>query len=229
TAVAFVVIDAHAVPDFLIYGEGIEAAVQALEPRLDDAVAASCGVVLGSNTCLGEHERTITQHARTLALAQSKPVIVDVNLRLGRWHDEMEARDVVQSLCRDAFLVKASQDEARLLTGEEDPAAAAAAICATLDVRLAVVTLGADGALMRGEASADAPGVPAEVVDTTGAGDAVTGVLAAALAQSGFDPREAARALGIAVGVASRSTESYGAAALHSTPIEFPLAAAGTA
>jgi sugar/nucleoside kinase (ribokinase family) len=102
-------------------------------------------------------------------------------------------------------------DEAKLLSGEDDPARAAEAICASLGVRLTVVTLGADGALARGEATADAPGVPARVVDTTGAGDAVTGVLVAALAAADFEPRAAADALGRAVAIAASSTEAYGA------------------
>jgi len=64
---------------------------------------------------------------------------------------------------------------------------------------------------LRGDASADAPGIAARVVDTTGAGDAVTGVLVAALEASGFEPQAAAEALPRAVEVAAGSTEAYGA------------------
>jgi hypothetical protein len=53
------------------------------------------------------------------------------------------------------------------------------------------------------------------VVDTTG--DAVTGVLVAALARFGFNPKAAAHALPVAVTGASRSTEGYGA--LRSVPM----------
>ncbi|HYA08814.1 MAG TPA: PfkB family carbohydrate kinase [Gaiellaceae bacterium] len=211
TAVAFVAIDEHAVPDFAIYGQGIEPALLALEPRLDDAVGACAALELGSNTCVGERERGVSERARELALAGGKPVVVDVNLRLHRWPDPEVAVAVVRRLCTDALLVKVSGEEARLLTGETSPARAAERICSSLGARLAVVTLGADGALMRGAARADAAGVPARVVDTTGAGDAVTGVLVAALAASGFDPEAAAEALPRAVAVAARSTEAYGA------------------
>jgi sugar/nucleoside kinase (ribokinase family) len=48
-------------------------------------------------------------------------------------------------------------------------------------------------------------------VDTTGAGDALTGVLVASLGASGFDPGTAARALPRAVSVAALSTTAYGA------------------
>ena len=84
------------------------------------------------------------------------------------------------------------------------------AIRAQLGARLVVVTLGADGALMRGEVQASAEGAPASVVDTTGAGDVLLGVLVAALAGSGFDPGAAAQALPFAVATAARSTERYG-------------------
>jgi len=211
TAVAFDVIDLDALPDFLIYGDGIEPAVRALEPRLEDAIGACCAVELGSNTLVGDGEREVCRRARALALDAGLPVVVDVNLRLHRWASTDEAVAVVRELCTGALLVKLSREEASLLGEEEDPADAAEAVCASLGVRLAVVTLGADGALLRGDAHADAPGVAARVLDTTGAGDAVTGVLVAALAAGGFDPQAAADALPRAVEVAARSTEAYGA------------------
>ncbi|MGZ4399333.1 MAG: carbohydrate kinase family protein, partial [Gaiellaceae bacterium] len=48
TAVAFAVLDLEAVPDFLIYGQGIEAAMEALEPRLEVAISACSALALGS-------------------------------------------------------------------------------------------------------------------------------------------------------------------------------------
>ena len=211
TAVAFVAIDEHAVPDFVIYGQGIEPALLALAPKLDDAVGACAAVELGSNTCVGEQERAVSERARELALSGGKPVVVDVNLRLHRWPETEAALAVVRRVCTEAFLVKVSGEEARLLTGETEPARAAEQLCAALGAKLAVVTLGVDGALLRGAARADVAGRPARVVDTTGAGDAVTGVLVAALAASGFDPEAAAEALPRAVAVAAQSTEAYGA------------------
>ena len=221
TAVAFDVIDEQAVPDFLIYGEGIEPAMQALEPRLPEAVGSCAAIELGSNTLIGEHEREVCRQARSLALRAGKPVIVDVNLRLHRWPDPQTGADVVREFCEGALLVKVNGEEAQLLSGEDDPVRAAEAICSSLGVRLTVVTLGPDGALARGAASADAPGVRAQVVDTTGAGDAVTGVLVAALAAAGFDPKAAADALPVAVTTAARSTEAYGA--VEALPAQIPL------
>ena len=70
--------------------------------------------------------------------------------------------------------------------------------CSSLGARSVVVTLGPDGALLRGAGGdRDVPGVPAAPVDTTGAGDAITGVLLARLTAADFDlavlPRRAGR------------------------------------
>ncbi|MEU4495198.1 PfkB family carbohydrate kinase [Streptomyces sp. NPDC023998] len=71
-------------------------------------------------------------------------------------------------------------DEARLLTGLPDPAEAAAEL--SRHVPLTVVTLGGDGALVAesGTVTARVPPVPADAVDSTGAGDAFTGAFLAA-------------------------------------------------
>jgi len=211
TGVAFDVIDQLGVPDFLIYGQGIEPALEALEPELEAAVSASAALELGSNTLLGERERAISLRARELILEAGKPLVVDVNLRLNRWESPAQAVKTVLSLCSGAFLVKVNREEAQLLSSENDPARGAEALCAQLGARIVVLTLGATGALVRGETRANAAGKPANVVDTTGAGDAFLGVLIAALAASGFDPGAAAEALPLATTIAARSTEGYGA------------------
>ena len=210
TAIAFAVLDRDAVPEFLIYGDGIRAAMTALEPVLDEAVGAASAVVIGSNTMVGELERGVTSRARELALSRGTPLLFDWNLRLHRWRDADEALDVARTSCDGALLVKVNLDEARLLTGERDAARAAAAV-ARLGCTLALVTLGAEGALLRGDASADVPGVAARVVDTTGAGDALLGVVVAALQAAGWEPGAVADALPRAVAVAARTTESFGA------------------
>jgi len=211
TGVAFDVIDLLGVPDFLIYGQGIEPALAALEPELEEAVKSCAALELGSNTLVGERERAISLKGRELALEAGKPLIVDVNLRLNRWESPAQAVNTVLSLCAGALLVKVNREEAQLLSGEDDPVSGAETLRAQLGARAVVITLGADGALMRGETHADARGLSANVVDTTGAGDALLGVLVAALARSGFDLTAAAAALPLAVKIAARSTEHFGA------------------
>lgn len=211
TGVAFDVIDQLGVPDFLIYGQGIEPALEALEPELEAAVSASAALELGSNTLLGERERAISLRARELILEAGKPLVVDVNLRLSRWERPAQAVNSMLSLCAGAFLVKVNREEAQLLSAETSPERGAEALCAQLGARIVVVTLGAEGALVRGETRANAAGIPASVVDTTGAGDAFLGVLIAALAATDFNPDAAAEALPLAMTIAARSTEGYGA------------------
>jgi sugar/nucleoside kinase (ribokinase family) len=70
-------------------------------------------------------------------------------------------------------LLVANLDEARVLTGEHDPRAAAAALAA--HVREVVVTCGAEGAVWAdGLVVATAAAARVDVTDTTGAGDAFT-------------------------------------------------------
>jgi len=211
TGIAFDVIDPLGVPEFLIYGQGIEPALAALEPELEGAVAASVAVELGSNTLVSERERSVSFRARKLALEAGKPLIVDVNLRLNRWDSPAQAVNTVLALCAGAFLVKVNREEAQLLSGESDAARGAEALCTQLGARVVVVTLGAEGALIRGETQAKVKGVHTDVADTTGAGDVLLGVLVAALAASRFDLAAVAEALPLAVITSSRSTERYGA------------------
>ena len=111
-------------------------------------------------------------------------------------------------------------DEARTLAGEEDVAAAAQALARRTGAPV-LVTVGADGALLvagdeeRGDgrpAVGDAgiervPAPAVEVVDTTGAGDAVNGALAAELAAG----RPLTEAVRFAMAAAALSTRAAGA------------------
>jgi len=74
-----------------------------------------------------------------------------------------------------------------------------------------VVTLGPGGAILRGALRADAPGVPAQVLSTVGAGDALTGVLLGRLALADYDPAAVAAALPEAVAASAKACERWGA------------------
>jgi ribokinase len=97
--------------------------------------------------------------------------------------------------------------EAAALSGEDDPGRAGRALHARTGAPV-LVTLGADGALLvDGDAATALPAPAVEVVDTTGAGDVLCGVLAAGLA-AGERLEDAARR---AVEAASASVRSAGA------------------
>jgi sugar/nucleoside kinase (ribokinase family) len=211
TPVAFVTLDAEAQPSFAIYGDGLRAAITGLGDRLLDAVDACDALFFSSNTLLAEDERALTLAARERALRDGKPVILDPNLRLERWRSRSAAVEVVGPCVEGAFLVKCNAEEALALTGELEVEDAAASLLAA-GAQHVVVTLGADGAFLRGGGlDRDVPGVPARPVDATGAGDAVTGVLLAALARNGFYPAALAAMLPDAMAAGAEAVERYGA------------------
>jgi sugar/nucleoside kinase (ribokinase family) len=210
TPIAFVWVDADGRPEFLVHGHGIEAGMASFRARLGEAMEESDALLLGSNTLVGEAERELSLEACRLARRAGKPIVFDVNLRPHRWSGSQFALELVREVCKGTLLVKANLDEASWVSGSSDPERAAERLLA-LGCEAAVVTLGADGALLRGGASADVAGVAANVVDTTGAGDVLTGVLVAALERSAFDVSSLEEALRRAVEIAARSTEGWGA------------------
>jgi fructokinase len=184
--------------------------VHALADRVDDALAGSAALFLSSNTLVGERERAVTMRARELALEQSKPLIFDPNLRLHRWRSDAAAAAAANACVPGAVLVRATAAEAKLMAGADDAEEAARALVAA-GARVVVITLGPDGAILRGELHADVPGVHADVISTVGAGDALTGVLLARLALAGFDPAAVASGLQEAVEASARACERWGA------------------
>lgn len=210
TPVAFITVDADGEPSYQIYGDAISSLVEAVAPRLGSAVEAGEALFLTSNTLVGDRERELTLAARERALALGRPVCFDPNVRLSRWPSAEAAARQAERCVAGALLVRCNRLEAELLTGERDPAAAARALVAA-GARTAVVTLGAGGALVRGEVEAQAPGRPARVVSTVGAGDAFMGVLLAGLALAGWEPRAVLDGLPWAIEESARATERWSA------------------
>ncbi len=211
TPVAFVTVDEHGEPSYAIYGDTIEAIVAALEETLLDAVAQCDALFITSNTLVGIRERALTLAARDRALELGKPVAVDPNLRLHRWETPAQAASEARDLAKGAFLLKCNAEEARLLSGEDEPARAAEGLLA-MGAEHVVITRGAQGALLRGGGmKLDLAGAPATPVSTVGAGDAFCGVLLGRLAATGFYPAAIGAALPDAVQEAARAVERWGA------------------
>jgi len=199
-------------PTFQIYSESIERAMEAVAPRLEEALDASDGLVLGSNTLVGREERRITMSARERALGAEKPVLFDANLRLRRWRSIADAAASANACVPGALLVRVNRNEAEVMTGEPEPERAALALLKA-GARMVVLSLGTEGAILRGRHRADAESVPARVLCTLGAGDVLTGVLLAHLQRTGYYPAAAAAGLREAVAEAGRATERWGALA----------------
>ena len=138
--------------------------------------------------------------------------VVAAGIRAGReagWRvvlNPAPARRLTEDL--EGVILTPNAHEARALTGEEEVEAAARALAARTGAPV-LVTLGAEGALLLDGDAERLPAPAVEVVDTTGAGDAVNGALAAELA-AGRPLREAAR---FAMAAAALSTRVAGARA----------------
>ncbi len=140
----------------------------------------------GITPALSTTARDAIMRAVGLADEAGLTISLDVNLRRRLWSDEAAA-PIVRSLAEQAHVVLGSPEELAVVTRADaaDPAALARAVL-TLGPSIAVVKLGADGALgvMEGSAPISVPAVPVlSVVDPVGAGDAFSaGFIAARLA-----------------------------------------------
>ena len=210
TAVAHVTVTPDGEAAYHVYGAGPGLVQAAIGARIEDEVRAAAGLVISSNTLVDEEERELTMRARAAALAAGCAVLFDPNLRLHRWRSVSDAAASANACVPGALLVRCNRDEAMVMTGEDDPERAAVALVKA-GAQLVVITLGADGAMLRGKLRADVPAVGAAVRSTVGAGDALTGRLVGRLAASGFYPAAVAAGLREAVALAAEACERWGA------------------
>ena len=153
-------------------------------------VEAAETVIASSKVLITQFEQPVVTALAGLTLARKHGVITILNPA-----PAVEVTDAIYALCD---YVTPNETEAAALTGlpvvSEDDALAAAKEFVRRGARNALITLGAKGALLHGEAGTHM--VPAfkvqNVVETTGAGDAFNGGFAVALAE-GRSPVEAIR------------------------------------
>ncbi len=210
TQLAFVAVDHTGEARYELYGEPTQSLAQAAGATIEALVHGGAGLLISSNTLAGEAERAVTMRAREAALARGCPLVFDCNLRLHRWPSPEVAAAAARACVPGALLVRANQAEAELMTGESDPERAAVKLCRA-GTRMAAISLGAGGAILRGEIRVDVAAVPAQVRSTIGAGDMFTGVLLARLAGGGWSADAAAAALEDAARAAAAACEHWGA------------------
>ena len=129
----------------------------------------------GSLSLTQEPARSATYEAIDIAKAAGAVISYDPNYRASLWSGKDEAIQFMRSLIVTADIMKVSDEELPLLTGETDPSKAAD-VLQDQGVRIVAITLGADGAYIRvGKDSKLVPGFRAKAVDTTGAGDSFFG------------------------------------------------------
>ena len=213
TAVAFTTVDEHGEPTWDLYGDGVAASLEALDGLLLGAVDETDALLFTSNTLADRAAAQLTMDARDRALGLGHPVVFDPSVRLHRWRNSPSAPAAACNACvPGAFLVKCNAAEARLMTGESQPEAAAASLLAG-GAKHAIITLGSGGAILRGKGiKADVRAAPAaRVVSTIGAGDVFLGVLLAQLGRTDYYPSALAAALPAAAEQAARACERWGA------------------
>ena len=154
----------------------------------------------GITLALGPDPATAIRHAMAVARDSHTLVSFDLNYRSALWPTE-DATGALADAVRAADIVFAGLEEAAIVAGTGDPAAAARAIAA-LGPSQVMIKLGADGclALIDGvELTAGAPAVT--VLDTVGAGDAFAAGYLAELIEGAPPARRLATA--VAVGALS--------------------------
>lgn len=210
TPVAMTTLDPSGEASYSVYGEAIEMIVSELAAVLGQAVAESGALLISSNTLVDKAARRVTMQAREQALRLGRPLIFDPNLHLSRWGSRSDAAASANACVPGALLVLANAAEARLMTCEDDLERAAMAL-RKAGARNVVITNGSRGAILRGKLRLDIPAVPARVVSTIGAGDALTATLLARLQITGFYEPAIAASLQQAVTIATEACERWGA------------------
>ena len=139
----------------------------------------------GSLSLTQEPSRSATYEAIDIAKSAGAIISYDPNYRASLWSNQSEAIRFMRSLIITADIIKISEEELPLLTGETEPEKAAEAL---LDqgVRIIAITLGDQGAYLRiGTQGKYIPAYSANVVDTTGAGDSFFGAFLSRFLTSG--------------------------------------------
>ena len=139
-----------------------------------------CSIALAN-----EPSRSATFEAIKRIQAVGGWVSFDPNLRLDIWSKPEEWREVVMQALKLADVIKLSEEEVHLISNDENTDSGVQTLKSQLSAKALLVTLGSKGTDWY-PANAEReriPSRPANVVDTTGAGDAFVGGLLHKLAE----------------------------------------------
>ena len=131
---------------------------------------------VGSLSLTAQPARDTTLYAVKRARNKGSLISYDPNYRASLWPDEETAKRQMRSLIPYVDLMKISDEETELLTGEKDAKKAAEALYCQ-GVKVVAVTMGGDGAYIYcRDGGSLVPGFQAERIgDTNGAGDSFWG------------------------------------------------------
>ena len=144
--------------------------------ELDKDVLKNCQIFhFGSLSLTDEPARSATIEAVKTAKEAGAVISFDPNYRKPLWKKESDAAETIKGVMPYADLVKVSDEESVLLTGEKDYKKAALKLLQA-GPHIIAITLGSEGVYLAGNGySGQIPGFKAEVTDTTGAGDSFWG------------------------------------------------------
>lgn len=177
TTLAFVELDENGDRSFTFY-RSPGADQMLMEWEIKPELIDNCQIFhFGSVSMTHEPSRSATLYAAQYAKGQGKMVSFDPNYRAMLWDSEEEALEQIKKGIAIADIMKVSEDEAQLITGDKDPASASQKLLG-MGPALVLVSLGEQGAFYRTTSCAGyVPAYSVEAVDTTGAGDAFVGAI----------------------------------------------------
>lgn len=186
TSLAFVSLTSTGERDFLFYRDpGADALLEESDINPEQVKRAEV-FHHGSISLLSEPSRRATLRAAWLSRLHSLKVSFDPNLRPDLWKSREEALREIREALGGVDLLKLNREELHLISGFGDMDEGAR-WALERGAGLVVLTLGAGGSYFVNRAGEGrVPGWPVRAVDTTGAGDAFTaGMLAALLEGAG--------------------------------------------
>ncbi|MFP4698212.1 MAG: carbohydrate kinase family protein [Eubacteriales bacterium] len=144
--------------------------------ELNDELLKNCRILhIGSLSLTNEPARSATFEAVKKAKSSGAIISYDPNYRAPLWPNEEEAIKGMQSMLSFVDIMKVSDEEIELITGEKD-IEKAVQLLLNKGLSAVAVTLGSNGAYMSTkDVNVRVPGFNSKVVDTTGAGDAFWG------------------------------------------------------
>ncbi|SFA98623.1 carbohydrate kinase family protein [Clostridium frigidicarnis] len=177
TTLAFVHLDTNGDRSFSFYRKpGADMMLNSNE--INEELIKNCKILhFGSVSLTDEPSRTATLEAVKLAKSMNKIISYDPNYRPLLWdNEELAIKEMVNSI-KFADIVKVSEEELFLLTGEKNLEVGSKVI-ADMGVSLVLVSLGEKGAFYRKNNEFGlVKAYTVDVVDTNGAGDAFLGAI----------------------------------------------------
>lgn len=175
TTLAFVHLDSSGDRSFSFYrnpGADIMLTREDVKCSLIDA----CRIFhFGAVSLTDEPARSATAFAADYAHRKGKIVSFDPNYRPLLWKNEKEAREEIIRALPLVDILKVSEEELNLLTGESD-LNRGAAVLASFGPQVVLISLGKEGAFYRTRnISNTLPTYDVKTIDSTGAGDAFLG------------------------------------------------------